>query len=304
MLLGAAYTSTVAGGAVSAILLNIPGAPANIATALDGNMMARKGAGARGLADLLLFLGHRRRPRHPRADIPHPGSGNLGAEIRAVAPVLGRHSRGDDHRHAGFEVRGQGAAGRLPRLVDRHDRLGHHPGRRALYFHRGTGRRRPYHRRPDRPVRDPAGHRDARGRAQRSAEDRPRSPARQYLALCIGDGLQGQGAGDRQHRRCRGRPHSRRRRPDCRPRRLRSIPALFEEQPQIRHRRKRGRGCGRKRQQRDGRPVAGAVAHPFRTWQPDGGGPARRPADPRHFSPARTCSRNTPQSPIPLSTRC
>jgi len=49
MLLGAAYTSTVAGGAVSAILLNIPGAPANIATALDGNIMARKGAGARAL---------------------------------------------------------------------------------------------------------------------------------------------------------------------------------------------------------------------------------------------------------------
>ena len=49
MLLGAAYTSTVAGGAVSAILLNIPGAPANIATALDGNVMARKGAGARAL---------------------------------------------------------------------------------------------------------------------------------------------------------------------------------------------------------------------------------------------------------------
>ncbi len=49
ILLGAAYTSTVAGGAVSAILLNIPGAPANIATALDGNEMARKGQGARAL---------------------------------------------------------------------------------------------------------------------------------------------------------------------------------------------------------------------------------------------------------------
>ena len=41
ILLGAAYTSTVAGGAVSAILLKIPGAPANIATTLDGNAMAR-----------------------------------------------------------------------------------------------------------------------------------------------------------------------------------------------------------------------------------------------------------------------
>ena len=49
ILLGAAYTSTVAGGAVSAILLKIPGAPANIATALDGNAMAVKGEGARAL---------------------------------------------------------------------------------------------------------------------------------------------------------------------------------------------------------------------------------------------------------------
>lgn len=49
ILLGAAYTSTVAGGAVSAILLKIPGAPANIATALDGHAMASRGEGARAL---------------------------------------------------------------------------------------------------------------------------------------------------------------------------------------------------------------------------------------------------------------
>lgn len=49
ILLGAAYTSTVAGGAVSAILLKIPGAPANIATTLDGHAMALKGEGARAL---------------------------------------------------------------------------------------------------------------------------------------------------------------------------------------------------------------------------------------------------------------
>lgn len=49
ILLGAAYTSTVAGGAVSAILLKIPGAPANIATALDGHEMAKQGQGARAL---------------------------------------------------------------------------------------------------------------------------------------------------------------------------------------------------------------------------------------------------------------
>lgn len=49
ILLGAAYTSTVAGGAVSAILLKIPGAPANIATTLDGHTMAKQGHGAKAL---------------------------------------------------------------------------------------------------------------------------------------------------------------------------------------------------------------------------------------------------------------
>ena len=49
ILLGALYTSTVAGGAVSAILLKIPGAPANIATTLDGHTMARNGDGKRAL---------------------------------------------------------------------------------------------------------------------------------------------------------------------------------------------------------------------------------------------------------------
>lgn len=43
ILLGAVYTATVAGGAISAILINIPGAPANIATLLDGYPMAKQG---------------------------------------------------------------------------------------------------------------------------------------------------------------------------------------------------------------------------------------------------------------------
>lgn len=43
VLLGSMYTSTVAGGAITAILINIPGAPANIATLLDGYPMTRLG---------------------------------------------------------------------------------------------------------------------------------------------------------------------------------------------------------------------------------------------------------------------
>jgi putative tricarboxylic transport membrane protein len=49
ILLGSVYTGTVAGGAVSAILLSIPGAPANIATTLDGHPMARNGRAAEAL---------------------------------------------------------------------------------------------------------------------------------------------------------------------------------------------------------------------------------------------------------------
>lgn len=43
ILLGAVYTSTIAGGAISAILINIPGAPSNIATMFDGHPMAKQG---------------------------------------------------------------------------------------------------------------------------------------------------------------------------------------------------------------------------------------------------------------------
>ena len=49
ILLGAMYTATVAGGAISAILVNVPGAPANIATALDGHQLAIKGRAAEAL---------------------------------------------------------------------------------------------------------------------------------------------------------------------------------------------------------------------------------------------------------------
>jgi len=49
IMLGAVYTSTVAGGAVSGILVNIPGAPANIATVIDGHPMSLKGRAVEAL---------------------------------------------------------------------------------------------------------------------------------------------------------------------------------------------------------------------------------------------------------------
>ena len=43
IMLGTVYTSAVAGGGITAILINIPGAPASIATMFDGNPMAKNG---------------------------------------------------------------------------------------------------------------------------------------------------------------------------------------------------------------------------------------------------------------------
>lgn len=43
ILLGTVYSSAVAGGGITAILINVPGAPASIATLIDGYPMAKKG---------------------------------------------------------------------------------------------------------------------------------------------------------------------------------------------------------------------------------------------------------------------
>ena len=49
IMLGAVYTSAVAGGAISAILINVPGAPADIATLFDGYPMAKQGHSQKAL---------------------------------------------------------------------------------------------------------------------------------------------------------------------------------------------------------------------------------------------------------------
>lgn len=59
IMLGAVYTSAVAGGAISAILINVPGAPADIATLFDGYPMAKQGHSQKALnmAFISTFIG-------------------------------------------------------------------------------------------------------------------------------------------------------------------------------------------------------------------------------------------------------
>lgn len=56
--LAGVYTGAVYGGSISAILLNIPGAPANIATLFDGYPMAQKGEGRKALLASAMASAH------------------------------------------------------------------------------------------------------------------------------------------------------------------------------------------------------------------------------------------------------
>lgn len=57
ILLGSVYSAAMTGGAISAILINVPGAPANIATLFDGHKMALNGRATEGLHYALLASG-------------------------------------------------------------------------------------------------------------------------------------------------------------------------------------------------------------------------------------------------------
>ena len=99
ILLGAVYTATVAGGAISAILINIPGAPANIATLLDGPPHGPAGQAPIRPLHLFLQFSHRRAVRHARHDSVHPSARKDSPQVWPVRDVLDRHLR--DHRHVG-----------------------------------------------------------------------------------------------------------------------------------------------------------------------------------------------------------
>ena len=66
-LIAGIYLGGVYGGSRSAILLNIPGAPAAIATALDGYPLAKTRRGGHGDRPHHRRVGVRRLHRHPRA---------------------------------------------------------------------------------------------------------------------------------------------------------------------------------------------------------------------------------------------
>lgn len=58
IVLAGVYTGAVYGGSISAILLNIPGAPSNIATLFDGYPMAQKGEGRKALLASAMASAH------------------------------------------------------------------------------------------------------------------------------------------------------------------------------------------------------------------------------------------------------
>ena len=104
ILLGAAYTSTVAGGAVSAILLRIPGAPANIATALDGHEMASQGRGTQALHVSFMASGVGGVHWRDVAHLSNPCARQVGAGLRSITFVLDGDSWCHGNRIPGFKI--------------------------------------------------------------------------------------------------------------------------------------------------------------------------------------------------------
>ena len=88
------------GGSTTSILLNTPGEIGTIVTAIDGNMMARKGRGAPGAGHGGDRLVRRRHHRHARPDLRGAADGQAGAVVRP-GRVLRAHGAGPRHRHGG-----------------------------------------------------------------------------------------------------------------------------------------------------------------------------------------------------------
>ena len=84
MILICMYVGAIYGGSRSAILLNIPGTPANAATTLDGNPLARQGMAGKAMGIATSGLGPGQHHRHV---LPGDGGAGIG-DLRAQVPVL------------------------------------------------------------------------------------------------------------------------------------------------------------------------------------------------------------------------
>ncbi len=76
------YYGAMYGGSTTSILLNTPGESGSIVTAIDGNMMARKGRGAAGAGHRRDRLLRRRHHRHARPDLRGAGHGQPRLAVR------------------------------------------------------------------------------------------------------------------------------------------------------------------------------------------------------------------------------
>ena len=253
------YYGGMYGGSTTAILINTPGESASMATALEGNKMAKAGRGGPALATSAIgsFVAgtHRHhRPRLPRAVAGRfRGALRAGGLFRADVRRL-RHGVGDLRRFA--DPRTDQPVHRADARPDRH-RQAHRTGP-ARFRHSRTARRRRGDDAGGRPVRGrrsalrrlaPSSHRgEARAGARLAVDDQGRLEA-------VVEAVAARHAVRLSDRRASGR---RRRDPD--------LPVLLHREAagetsrgirQGRHRRRRRTGS---RQQRFRRRHAGAAA--------------------------------------------
>ena len=83
IMFGGIYYGAMYGGSTTSILLNTPGESGSIVTAIDGNMMARKGRGAQALATAAIGSFVAGTHRHTGADLRRAADGAARAAASA-----------------------------------------------------------------------------------------------------------------------------------------------------------------------------------------------------------------------------
>ena len=119
------YYGGMYGGSTTSILLNTPGESASVITAIEGNLMAKKGRAAAALATAADRLLHRRHDRHPRPGVARTGH-RQDRRADGRTRLLRRHGARLHRGHDGARVV-EGARPRLARHRSAHRAHRHRP---------------------------------------------------------------------------------------------------------------------------------------------------------------------------------
>ena len=145
LMLAGIFYGSMYGGAIGAILLNLPSHPPHAVTCIDGYPMTHAGPRRRRARrdDDVVVL--RRLGRHPDHDLPLAGAGGRGLQVRADGDQRHHAAGPAGRRHHVARLAAEGRGDDPLRPLRRHDRHRRHQRHAALHLRpqRAERRRRP-----------------------------------------------------------------------------------------------------------------------------------------------------------------